>query len=268
MNFRTRGRKAPLYKYQVLLCAMMALSVTGIVFFGILLLRSNREYSKGDAVYEQVKSVLRNEDTGIKKSAESDYVTVSKTSSKMNFATLKKINKDVVGWIMAEGRDIDYPIVLGEDNEYYLSHLFNGEQNKLGSLFMDYRNNGSFSDKNTVIYGHNMKDGSMFSSLTKYKDQGYYDSFPTMILYTPDGDFVIEFFAGIVADGNYEFIHFKFTDDVDFQDYINSLKGESTFKSNIIVKSHDRIITLCTCSYEFNNARYALYGKLTPISLP
>lgn len=247
---------------------MMTLCAAGIVLFGVLLIRSNREYSKGNAVYEQVKLALRNKNAEIKESTESADVAASKMSSKIDFAPLKEINDDVVGWILAEGSAIDYPIVLGEDNEYYLSHLFNRERNKMGSLFVDYRNNGDFSDKNTVIYGHNMKDGSMFSSLTKYKDQSYYDSFPTMVLYTPDGNFTIELFAGIVADGNYEFVHFKFTDDVDFQDYINSLKRKSTFESNTIVKSDDRIVTLCTCSYEFNNARYALYGKLTPISLP
>jgi sortase B len=262
MNVRTKGSKTPLYKSHIILRAMMALCVAGIVLFGVLLICSNREYSKGDAVYDQVKLALHNDSTG---PADDE---ASKMSSKMDFTTLKEINDDVVGWIFAEGSSIDYPVVLGENNEYYLSHLFNGERNKLGSLFMDYRNNGDFSDKNTVIYGHNMKDGSMFSSLTKYKDQSYYDSFPTMGLYTPDGNFTIELFAGIVSDGNYEFVRFKFEDDVDFQGYINSLKGKSTFESNTVVKPDDRIVTLCTCSYEFNNARYALYGKLTPISLP
>ena len=268
MSVCNREGKIPLNKSQILLRAMMALCVAGIVLFGMLLIRSNREYSQGDLVYEQVKSALRDENTEINKSAESADVAASKMLSKIDFIPLKEINDDVVGWILAEESAIDYPIVLGEDNEYYLSHLFNHERNKLGSIFMDYRNNGDFSDKNTIIYGHNMKNGSMFSSLTKYKDQSYYDSYPTMVLYTPDGDFTIELFAGIVADGNYEFVSFKFANDVDFQDYINALKGNSTFESNTIVKSNDRIVTLCTCSYEFNNARYALYGKLTPISLP
>ena len=105
----------------------------------------------------------------------------------------------------------------------------------------------------------------MFSSLTKYKDQRYYDKFPTMLLYTTGGNFTIELFTGIVVDGNYESVRFDFKDDHDFQSYIDSLKKKSTFESNTIVKADERIVTLCTCSYEFNNARYALYGKLTPI---
>ncbi|WP_461205962.1 class B sortase [Clostridium sp. DL1XJH146] len=86
-----------------------------------------------------------------------------------------------------------------------------------------------------------------------------------MILYTPAGDFLIELFAGVVVDGNYESVRFDFNDEHDFENYIDILKKESTFKSNTIVKNEDRIITLCTCSYEFNNARYTLYGKLKTI---
>jgi sortase, SrtB family len=219
------------------------------------------EYSHGDAVYDQIRSILRSDN------ANADAINSAASGpasrpSKMDFAPLQAVNTDVVGWILAEGRAIDYPVVRGDDNEYYLTHLFNNEQNKLGSIFMDYRNHGNFSDKNTVIYGHNMKNGSMFASLAGYKDQNYYDSFPTMMLYTPGGDFTIEFFAGIVADGNYEFVRFSFQDDKDFLDYINTLKGKSTFKSNTVVNADDQIVTLCTCSYEYNNARYALFGKL------
>ncbi len=228
---------------------LLAVAVAGIILFGGLLLHSNKEYSEGDMVYEQVKSVLADKHS----------------SSKIDFATLQEINHQIVGWLQAAGGMIDYPIVRGEDNEYYLSHLFNHEPNKLGSLFMDYRNDGGFSNKNTAIYGHNMKDGSMFSSLTKYKNQSYYDNFPTMMLYTPDGDFMIELFAGMVADGDEEFIRWQFSDDGDFLRYIKTLQENSTFASNTTVQPCDRIVTLITCSYQFNNARYALYGKVMPI---
>ena len=84
-----------------------------------------------------------------------------------------------------------------------------------------------------------------------------------MQLYTPTGNYTIELFAGIVVDGNYESVRFDFKDDHDFQSYVDSIKKKSTFESDTIVSGDDQIITLCTCSYEFDNARYALYGKLT-----
>jgi len=130
---------------------------------------------------------------------------------------------------------------------------------------MDFRNDGGFADRNTMLYGHNMKDGSMFHSLTKYRDQRHYDSHPAMLLHTPGGSYRIELFAGIVVDGDVESVRLAFRDDEDFLDYVAALRQSSTFVSDTAVGAGDRIITLCTCSYEFNNARYALFGKLVPL---
>ncbi|HWR40588.1 MAG TPA: class B sortase [Patescibacteria group bacterium] len=248
---------------------LMVLCVLGILYSAFILFSDSREYAKGNAAYQQVRLIRKSSEPSTDQ-ASAPLQTVGEASSEeqtnvVDFTSLERINPDVVGWLAAEGTEIDYPVVRGKDNDFYLRHLFTGERNKLGSIFMDYRNHSDFSDKNTIIYGHNMKDGSMFSSLTKYKDQRYYDNFPTMLLYTPVGDFTIELFAGIVVDGNYESVRFDFKDDDDFQSYIDLLKKKSTFESNTIAKADDRIITLCTCSNEFNNARYALYGKLTPI---
>ena len=251
---------------------LMVLCVMGILYSAFILFLDIREYAKGDAAYQQVRLIQESSEPFADQASallqtDGEAPSEEKQEEQANgvdFTSLERINPDVVGWLAAEGTEIDYPVVRGKDNKFYLHHLFTGERNKLGSIFMDYRNHSDFSDKNTIIYGHNMKDGSMFSSLTKYKDQRYYDNFPTMLLYTPVGDFTIELFAGIVVDGNYESVRFDFKDDHDFQNYIDSLKKKSTFESNTIVKADDRIITLCTCSYEFNNARYVLYGKLTP----
>lgn len=234
---------------------LIALCAVGILSSAFILFTDSREYAKGDAAYRQLRLV----------GAASSEEKQEKQTSGVDFASLEKINPDVVAWLAVKGTEVDYPVVRGKDNDFYLHHLFTGARNKLGSIFMDYRNHSDFSDKNTVIYGHNMKDGSMFFSLTKYKDQRYYDNFPTMLLYTPVGSFTVKLFAGLIVDGSYESIRFDFKDDRDFQSYIESLKKKSTFESNATVEADDRIVTLCTCSYEFNNAKFALYGKLTPI---
>lgn len=245
------------YLRRRILHILMALCVMGILTSAFVLLSDIREYRKGDASYQQLRSL------GISaEQADSSHQTINEQSNRVDFDVLKEVNEDVAGWLIAEGTEIDYPVVQGEDNDFYLRHLFTGERNKLGSIFMDYRNNKDFLDKNTIIYGHNMKDGSMFSSLTMYKDQRYYDDAPTMLLYTPSGAFTIEWFAGIVVDGDYESVRYHFIDDQDFQSYIHLLRENSTFESDTVIEADDRIITLCTCSYEFNNARYALYGKL------
>ena len=251
---------------------LMGVCVIGIIYFGFLLFLDNHEYDRGDDAYQEIRQIWESSDEsyilGNGSSHTNDKVQLEEMaeeqSSRVDFTSLREINTDVVGWLVSEDGEISYPMVKGKDNDFYLNHLFNGESNKLGAIFMDYRNNKDYLDKNTLIYGHNMKNGSMFSSLTKYKEQSYYDRYPTMLLYTPMGNFSIELFAGLVLDGNDESVRLVFKDEHDFQRYIELIRLNSTFKSDRVVEADDRIITLCTCSNEFNNARYALYGRLKP----
>lgn len=266
MMKRNKRVKHILSRQQLLLRTLMTICIAGILGSAYILYSEQREYDEGDAAYEQVRAMKLREpgtEEGVQDSTSADFL--AKENKKVDFAALKQVNADVMAWIAADDRIIDYPIVQGTDNEYYLTHLFTGSKNKLGTLFVDYRTPGDFSEKSTVIYGHNMKDGSMFASLTQYKDQEYYDGHPYMQLFTPDGAYRIEFFAGIVADGDYEFIQYDFDGDSDFLAYIETLKSDSTFRSDVSVNANERIVALCTCSYEFNNARYALFGKLVLI---
>ncbi|MEA5011189.1 MAG: class B sortase [Angelakisella sp.] len=245
---------------------LMVLCLIGILCSAFIIFTDNLDNIKGVTAYRQLSILMDSSKLtqGQKKTVTQimDETKEQEHISEVDFTSLEKINPDIVGWIGAKDTEINYPVVKGKDNDHYLNYMFNGERNKLGSIFMDYRNSSNFSDKNTIIYGHNMKDGSMFSPLTNYKNQQYYNSFPTLLLYTPEGDFTIELFAGIIVDGDYESIRLTFKDDLDFQSYVDLLKEKSTFESDVTVKSGDQIITLSTCSYEFDNARYALYGRL------
>ena len=119
--------------------------------------------------------------------------------AKVDFAALKEINPDIVAWLTIPGTNIDYPIAQHSDNDYYLHHLFTGEWNSSGCLFMDCRNELDFSDRHTIIYGHHMDNGTMFQNLMGYKSQEFYDQHPVGQLITPDGSYTLEFFAGYVA---------------------------------------------------------------------
>ena len=187
----------------------------------------------------------------------------------MDFSSLQEINPEIIGWIRGEGTGIDYPVMQTDNNSYYLTHLYNGEYNNNGSIFMDYRNNGDLSDKNTVLYGHHMRnDVLMFGSLKEYNDQEFYEANPTMAIYTPDGDYMIELISGTVENGDYEFIRFHFESDEAFLNYVEELRSRSTFTSGVEVQAEDQIISLCTCSYERNNARYMVVGRLVPLYQP
>ena len=182
----------------------------------------------------------------------------------IDYETLFQTNSDVAGWIYCEGTAINYPIVHGSDNSYYLNHRFDSVYSSFGSIFMDYRCPKDFSASNTLIYGHHMDNGSMFAAIVKYKNQSFYNAHPYMQIYTPSGDYLLELFAGYTAA----------TDDLcytssiyggDMDALIDHALALSTFQSGIRPSASDRIVTLSTCAYDFKNARYVVLGILTPL---
>lgn len=179
----------------------------------------------------------------------------------VNFEALWEKNRDVVAWLYCAETRINYPIVQAEDNDYYLIRMLNGAYNKGGSIFMDYRNSSDFSDVNTVIYGHNMKNGSMFGDLEKYKDQEYYAEHPGMWLITPEKTYKIELLVGCLTEADSEIYTFPMTQEYK-DEVMNRFFRKSTFQTDASVEQADRLITLSTCSYEFDDARYVVIGTL------
>lgn len=182
----------------------------------------------------------------------------------VDFNALKSKNTDIIGWIYSEGTPINYPIVQAKDNDYYLRRLIDGQYNQAGTIFMDYRNCSDFSDFNTIIYGHNMKNDTMFGTLTNYEKQEYYEQHKEMFLYTENTAIKIELFAGFTTASESEIYKYPKTVATN-EELIKTAIKNSTFKSNIIPSKEDKIITLSTCSYYFENARYVLLGVVTGI---
>lgn len=165
-----------------------------IVVFGIAamnLVEIGKEYYDGQKEYEELK-----EYTEEKANGQQDDPTESEAEEQtIDFAELRKINEDIVAWIQIPGIDVDYPVVHGEDNEYYLHHTFQKEANKAGSIFLDHRNRADFTEQRVIIYGHNMKDGSMFSNLKKYQDNAFRKESGTAYLYLPEKTLQLEIVA-------------------------------------------------------------------------
>jgi len=168
---------------------------------------------------------------------------------------------NAVGWLYCEGTPINYPVMQSDDNDYYLRRLPDGTYNTAGSLFADYRCGKIGETNNYIIYGHNMKNGTMFSSLTKYKSQSYYDEHPVLYLYTPEGNYKIELIAGFVSKPTGEVYNTVLT-----YEQMLEFCSHSTFRSTITPCDAERYITLSTCSYEYENARYVVIGKFNMIS--
>ena len=183
---------------------------------------------------------------------------------RVNFDYLHGINEDVAGWIYCEDTLISYPFLQSPDNDYYLYRLVDGTQNPSGSLFLDFRNQFDMSDWNSVIYGHNMHDGTMFASLNEYKKQEYYDAHPVMYLLTPEKQYKVELVAGILARADASFYDFPVPEDRR-EAVVRGWLEDSTFETKVQIQPDDRFVTLSTCSYEFSDARYVVIGVLREI---
>ena len=222
-------------------------------FSGWNLYKELHEYKESKETYEKLtpEVVIENPDTN-----EVD------TAPLFDWEKLKQINEDFVGWIRLDDSTVDYPFVQGTDNEYYLRHLFDGTYNNSGCVFMDVNNNRDFSDENTILYAHNMKNGTMFASIEKYKDASYYDGHKVIHIYTEAATYDVYPVAGIVTDGQDDYVRTSFNDDNDFMSYVNRFVSSSTFTSEQSIESTDRIVMLSTCNYDRSDGRYVLIGKL------
>ena len=130
-------------------------------------------------------------------------------------------------------------------------------------MLADSRVNPDLSDRHSVLYGHHMKNGTMFSDIAKYKDQTFYENHTTGMILTPTENYRIEFFAGYVAGADDETAwKVTFATEDEYVDWLNETVGRSWFNSEVIPTAEDRVITLSTCSYEFNNARFVLIGRM------
>lgn len=179
----------------------------------------------------------------------------------VDFATLGGINPDIIGWIYIEGTEVNYPVVQGSDNDFYLRHLFDGTYNSSGCLFLDAYSATDFTEMNSVIYGHHMKNGTMFYDLKEYKNQEFYENHPYALLVTPDHKYKILFFSAYVSRTSASAWDVGFSD-VGYEEWLFELTGKSCFKANVVPTQDDRVVTLSTCSYEFNNARFVVHGIL------
>lgn len=172
---------------------------------------------------------------------------------------LKDINKDIVAWIRLPNTNIDYPVVKGVDNSFYLNHDINGDKSIHGSIFIDYRNKLD-EDKNLIIYGHHMKDGTMFKDLVKYKDQDFFEKNKYIHLYI-DGKLIeYEIFSVMLVGGSSDYIDINLNSSDEFSQYLDNIIENSLFYRDISFDGSEKLLTLSTCSYEFDNARTVVYG--------
>lgn len=186
--------------------------------------------------------------------------SIEKIDNKRKINYSKINNEDVVGWIIMNQNKINYPILKSNDNNFYLTRDYNKKHNQSGSIFMDYRNN-DFKDKNTVIYGHSMLDGTMFGSLREMFKKGYFDTKNNNYIKIYDlnsKEITYQIFSYYIIDTENYYITTTFTTEEQYKIFIDKITKRSYKKFNIKIDTTDQILTLSTCSS--NNKRKVLHA--------
>ncbi|MDY3918300.1 MAG: class B sortase [Candidatus Limivivens sp.] len=186
-------------------------------------------------------------------------------TSPVDFDSLKEINEDIIGWLKVGALDLSYPITQAEDNDYYLHRTFERVDNFAGCIFMDYQNHLNFLDDNTMIYGHNMKDGSMFGTLRKFLEEGVYDSDPYFWIYTPKRIYKYHIFNCTTVGTVSTTYTLNFGTRQAFQDYLDVAVEQAEVETDeMTLDSGDKIATLSTCTGD-TSTRFVVQGKLERI---
>lgn len=209
--------------------------------------------------------------------AKSAYTNISEKTAKVDpkqftgvvdWKALKKVNPDVQGWLYQKGTVINYPVVQGTDNDTYLHTRFDKQWSGGGTLFVDYRMEKDFRGFNSIIYGHHMKDGSMFRSIRGYtKEEGYYDKHKTLELATPHGNYHLVVFSAFITKATDENTYKMTYDEAEKQAYIDRAWEQSELpitRDSVDVTKSDRLVTLSTCAYDYEEARYIVMCKMVP----
>ena len=222
-------------KKKVIVITAMVILAVNIIGAALLILLDGKQPEMNEEFYRELAA------------------QVHTSSSSVDFDMLGRQNPDIRAWIISEGTGIDYPVVQG-DSKYYRSHLFSGEKDELGCLYIDASCSSDFTDKNTVIYG-----SKQLESVYKYARQDYYDLLPSMTICTPTTAYTLVLFAGLKTESTADAVKTDFVGDAEFTDYVLWLKDNSVFQSSVSVSESDKLVTLCA---DGEDGAFVLVGKL------
>lgn len=233
---------------------VLAVSIGVFVVAAFQLFRIGKGYQDGRKDYKELRDTAT-EKKKSKKDGEEKFI--------VDFAKLAEINPDVIGWIRfdPEPSVINYPIVQGKDNQEYLHKTFSKNENGLGAIFLNVDNDSNFNDKHSVIYGHRMKDGSMFRHLQDYEEMSFWKKNPHFYIYMPNGRVVTYriYSVGEVLDMS-EAYETDFPDGKAYQEFIDQTKKNALYETGVKVRTADKVVTLSTCTQSSDNHRFVVHG--------
>lgn len=224
-------------------------------------------YNKDDKLNSEIQDLqpVINEasDSDNNSSGENDGQDQSKEGNYVNSANeeeLKSINSDYKMWIQIENTNINYPVVQGSDNDYYLKHNFRKESNISGTVFVESANDID-NDKNIILYGHNMRNGTMFNNITNYKEESFFNEDNKINIIMNNTLYEYEVFSAYVKNVSEVNLAIGFASEDEFINYAYNEAEESLYKKDVDFSAEDNLITLVTCSYEFTDARTIVVAR-------
>ena len=222
-----------------------------LVYSGIKIYKWYKDKTINNEIAEQIKDTVIVEDENEDKE---EYA--------IDFNKLKEQNNETVAWIKVNNTNIEYPVVKADNNNFYLNHSFDRSKNSAGWIFADYRNKFDNTDKNIVIYGHNMRDDSMFGSLKNILNSDWYDNEENtnITLYTENEKCIYKVFSIYKIESEDYYIKTEFSNDKEFEQFVNTIKKRSIKEFDIDVSESDNILTLSTCANN-NKYRVVLHAK-------
>ena len=178
----------------------------------------------------------------------------------MDFAALREVNDDVLGWIVIPNTRLSYPLLQGEDNDYYLDHTWRKYWNSVGAIFMEWQCSPDLSDFNTIIYGHRVNNRSMFGTLLKYDDLSYWEAHPRVYITDDSGSHVYDIFAAYEVELNTPTYWLFVNRKSDKQAFLDYCLEQSVIDTGIVPTTKDQIVTLSTCTGSGHNTRWVVQG--------
>lgn len=254
--------------FRILIWVLIAIFLCVFLYSGYRIWSYYAEKSKADHMYDDIMSSFAPTTPSKPQSSggKEEQTEPSDDTGYKPQVDAKKIAAeypDFVGWLYSPDTPINYPVMQASDNDYYLHRLMDGSYNYNGCLFADYRCDKGFANDNTLIYGHNMFSGIMFGTLQKYKSADYYAEHPVMYFETEYGVYELEVFAAYTTTHDSDAYTISFSSETAYLNFLNNAISQSAFNADVQLTAADRIVTLSTCAYEFDNARFVVLCKVS-----
>ena len=248
------------------------------LFSTLQYLQSRREKAMGSSTYEEALAIAAAPKQAVSQPAsvaeapaeEPQWVVAPveaedphiKALESMDLAALREVNPDVVGWILIPDTSINYPLMQGQDNDYYLNRTWDRQSNAMGSIFLEHLSSADLTDFNTIVYGHNMNDGSMFAGIREYRNREFWEKHPYVYILSDYGVYRYEIFAAYMANVKSNTYGLSFPSETSRRSFLDKALQDSVIDTGLEPETTDRILTLSTCSGAGYSHRWVLQARL------